>query len=136
MYEHITQERVRYGFTDQMGYLYYGHYPLFYEIGRTEAMRDIGLSYSELESKHEIYMPVVSMEVKYLRPAFYDDLLTIKTQVRKLPDKFITFYTELFNPAGELINVGKVKLCFYDPKMKSVVMVPDYFIQEFRKYFE
>ncbi len=136
MYEHITQERVRYGQTDQMGYLYYGHYPMFYEIGRTEAMRSLGLAYSELERKHGIFMPVVSMEVKYLRPAFYDDLLTIKTQIRKMPDRFITFHTELINPAGKLINTGVVKLCFYDPGLKRTVDMPDFFVEKLNPYFE
>ncbi len=136
MFEHITHERVRYGHTDQMGYLYYGHYPLFYEIGRTEAMRSLGLAYREMEQKHGIFMPVVSMEVKYLRPAFYDDLLEIKTEIREMPDKFITFHNELFNPSGKRINTGKVRLCFYDPVIKKTVPAPDFFVEKLKHYFE
>ena len=99
-------------------------------------MRSLGLAYSELERKHGIFMPVVSMEVKYLRPAFYDDLLTIKTQIRKMPDRFITFHTELINPAVKLINTGVVKLCFYDPGLKRTVDMPDFFVEKLNPYFE
>ena len=85
MYSFETQLRVRYGETDQMGYLYYGNYAQFYEVGRVETMRSLGMSYKTLETDYGILMPVMSMQVRYVRPAFYDDLLTIKTTIRHFP---------------------------------------------------
>ena len=91
MYTHEFQKRVRYGETDQMGYLYYGNYPQYYEIGRVEMLRSLGLTYKAMEEEQGILMPVVSMNIRYVRPAHYDELITIRTTLRQLPGKFITF---------------------------------------------
>ncbi len=84
MYESTTQVRVRYGETDQMGYLYYGYYALYYEVGRAEAIRQLGFTYKELEDMG-IVMPVAELNAKYLRPALYDNLITVKTILKELP---------------------------------------------------
>lgn len=136
MFTHETQKRVRYGETDKMGYLYYGHYPFYYEIARTEMIRSINLSYRDMEDVHGILMPVMSINIRYVRPAYYDDLLTMKTTVRKLPTKTITFYTDTFNEKGELMNGGSVKLCFVDSKIKESVEAPEYLMQAIRPFFE
>lgn len=116
MYSAETKIRVRYGETDQMGFLYYGYYSLYYEVGRAEAIRDLGFTYKELEELG-IQMPVVELHSRYLRPARYDDLITVKTTLRELPKgSSVKFVSELFNEAGELLNVGTVTLVFYDPK--------------------
>jgi len=107
--------RVRYGETDQMGYLYYGHYALYYEVGRAEAIRQLGFTYKQLEELG-IHMPVVELNSRYLRPARYDDLLTVRTTLREMPTgSSITFHVEIFNEAAELLNVGRVTLVFFDP---------------------
>lgn len=124
MYTHETQVRVRYGETDQMGYLYYGNYALYYEVGRTESLRSLGFSYKGLE-EIGIMLPVVKMESEYFRPAFYDDLITIKTSLKQLPEKAeITFVSELFNEKGKLLNRGTVTLVFYNSADKKKTLMP------------
>lgn len=124
MYEATTQIRVRYGETDQMGYLYYGFYALYYEVGRAEAIRQLGFTYKELEEMG-IMMPVVELNAKYIRPALYDNLITVKTSLRELPEgSKIKFHSELYNEEGQILNVGVTTLVFYDPKKKEKVNLP------------
>ncbi|MBL7807142.1 MAG: acyl-CoA thioesterase, partial [Saprospiraceae bacterium] len=98
----------------------------YFEVGRVETIRSLGLSYKELEDVHGIWLPVVSLEMRFVRPAYYDDLLTVRTEIRELPDEYITFHVEIFNAQKKLINAGRVRLCFFDPKLKKVVMAPDF----------
>jgi acyl-CoA thioester hydrolase len=135
MYTFDTQIRVRYGETDRMGYLYYGQYAQYYEVGRVEALRSLGLSYKEMEEVHGIWLPVVSMESRFVRPAFYDDLLTVRSTLKKLPDEHITFHVEIFNENQKLLNAGRVRLCFYDPAAKKVVRAPEFLLDNLRPYF-
>ena len=119
MYSSSTQIRVRYGETDQMGFLYYGHYALYYEVGRAEAIRQLGFTYKELEALG-IHMPVVELHSRYLRPARYDDLLTVTTTLRELPTgSSVKFHVEIFNETAELLNTGAVTLVFFDPVARS-----------------
>src|SRR6186713_1030190 len=121
MYTSETQIRVRYGETDQMGFLYYGNYALYYEVGRAESIRQLGFTYRQLEELG-IQMPVVELHTQYLRPALYDDLITVKTILKELPDgPKIAFHSELYNEAGLLLNKGLVTLVFYDPTNKKKV---------------
>lgn len=136
MYTATTQIRVRYGETDQMGYLYYGFYALYYEQGRADAMRQIGLSYKALEAQG-IMMPVVEMNAQYLRPALYDDLVTVKTSVLVLDkeSKQIQFHSDLYNEAGKLLNKGVVTLVFYNPITKKKMVMPEALYQKLWPYF-
>lgn len=119
MYTATTQIRVRYGETDQMGYLYYGNYALYYEVGRAEAIRALGFTYRELEEMG-IMMPVVELRSQYFRPALYDDLITVKTILKELPDSpKIEFHSELYNEKEQLLNKGVTTLVFYDPVKKE-----------------
>lgn len=136
MYSFDTQVRVRYGETDQMGYLYYGNYALYYEIGRVETMRSLGLRYKDLEEKIGVMMPVVSMQTRYVRPAHYDELLTIRTTIRQLPEQFITFHVEIFNEKNKLVNGGSVRLCFVDMKTNKTVVSPSFLIEPLLPFFE
>ena len=137
MYVHEFQKRVRYGETDQMGYVYYGNYAQYYEIGRVEMLRSLGMTYKEMEQEMGIMMPVVNLEVRYLRPAKYDDMLTIKTTLRNLPDqKYIIFYVEIFNEEGRLINGGMVRLCFVDIQAGRTVPPPEKLLERLRPHFE
>ena len=77
MYEHQHHKRVRYAETDKMGYLYYGHYAKYYEIGRVEALRSLGLSYRDMEDKLGLMLPVLSLEARYKSPAYYLSLIHI-----------------------------------------------------------
>lgn len=121
---HRIQRRVSYGETDQMGYLYYGKYADYYETGRTEALRSAGLIYKELEESG-ISMPVISMEIRYRKSAYYDDLLTIETAVRERPGLRIRFEYRIYNEGGELLNEGKTELVFYDRERRRVVEAPE-----------
>ncbi len=136
MFNHRTNKRVRYGETDQMGYLYYGNYPMLYEIGRVEMLRSLGLSYAELEEKHQVMMPVMSLQMRYVRPAKYDELLTISTSLRKLPQQTISFHVEIFNEAQKLVNGGSVKLCFVDKKSGRTIPPPNILLEKLQPYFE
>jgi len=134
-YQHSWQVRVRYGETDQMGFVYYGVYALYYEVARVEAMRDLGILYADLEKQHHIWMPVMNMQVRYLRPARYDDLITIKTTIPSLPEKDIRFRYEIFNEEGKLLNGALVQLCFLDARTQKRIDAPDFITQPLRPYF-
>lgn len=135
MYTATTQIRVRYGETDQMGYLYYGYYALYYEVGRAEAVREIGFTYRELEEMG-IMMPVVELNAQYFRPALYDDLITVKTIVKELPEgPKIQFHSELYNEQGQLLNKGVTTLVFYDPKEKTKVNMPEELLTRLKPFF-
>ena len=136
MYTHETQTRVRYGETDQMGYLYYGNYALYYEVGRAEMIRDLGLSYKDMESKLGIMMPVMSLQMRFVRPALYDELVTIRTTLRELPTSTITFHMELFNEKKKLLNGGSVKLCFVEMATNRTVAPPQYLMGKLQPFFK
>jgi acyl-CoA thioester hydrolase len=135
MYSFETQLRVRYGETDQMKYLYYGNYAQYYEVGRVELIRSLGLSYKELEEERGVMMPVVSLQQRFVRPAFYDELLTIRTTLRALPADFITFHCEIFNEKKKLVNGGSVRLCFVDMITGKTVPTPEFLLEKLRPYF-
>ena len=135
MYAHETKIRVRYGETDQMGYLYYGHYAQYYEVGRAEMIRSLGLSYRALEEEHGVMMPVMSLNMRFVRPAHYDEEVTVRTTLRELPSTFITFHMELFNAAGKLMNGGSVKLCFVEVKSNKTIATPSVLLDCLKPYF-
>lgn len=136
MFISTTTIRVRYGETDQMGYLYYGNYGLYYEVGRAEAIRELGFTYRELEEQGVI-MPVAELNVKYLRPAFYDDLITVKTILKELPKgSKIQFHSELYNEKEELLNVGVTTLVFIDVKTKQKAGLPEELKKRLEPFFK
>jgi len=120
-----------------MGYVYYGHYALYYEEARTDAIRKLGVSYKKLE-EIGIMMPVMELNVTYLRPAFYDDLLTVHCSIKEVTpeDKEIVFHGEIFNEKGKKLNVGIVRLAFVDMNTKRKTTIPpilyDALIQHFQ----
>ena len=134
MYKFTTHIRVRYAETDKMGYLYYGNYAQYLEVGRVETMRSLGLIYAELEDKHKILLPVASYETKYLRPAYYDQLLSVTSEIIEMPDKFMKFYTEIHNEAGKLLNTGKVTLAFITSNGKRTT-APEFMKEALKGYF-
>jgi acyl-CoA thioester hydrolase len=134
MYTTETQVRVRYGESDRMGYAYYGNYPLYYEVGRTEMLRNLGLTYKELEDDG-IILPVISLQSNYLAAAFYDDLLTVKTSLNELPSVRIKFDYEIFNEKGEKLNFGETTLVFTDAKTRKPRRPPEYFLEKVKKFF-
>lgn len=135
MFTYDFQKRVRYGETDQMGYLYYGNYAQYYEIGRAEMIRSLGLTYREMEMEKGIMMPVMSLEMRFVRPARYDELMTIRTILKEIPEKFIVFHHEIFNEKMKLVNGGRVKLCFMESNSNKTVNAPDFLTNRLKEFF-
>lgn len=135
MFQHQTQHRVRYAETDKMGYLYYGHYPKLYEIGRVEMLRSLEFSYRKMEDEHRVMMPVMSLQMRYVRPAHYDDLLTIETTLRRLPERTITFHVEIRNEERKLVNGGSVRLCFVDRATGKTIPPPAVLLDRLKPHF-
>tara|TARA_B100000945_G_scaffold266394_1_gene226146 strand:+ start:936 stop:1340 length:405 start_codon:yes stop_codon:yes gene_type:complete len=115
--------RVRYSDTDQMGYVYYGRYASYYEVARVELFRNLGFSYKKLEEEG-IGMPVIDMETKYLLPIKYDEEITIRTRIEKLPSSRIIFQYEILNQNNDLANTAKTTLTFINLLNKKPVRTP------------
>lgn len=137
MYESSIEIRVRYGETDQMGYVYYGNYALYYEEGRTSAIRQIGVTYKNLE-EIGIMMPVMEFNIQYFRPAFYDEVLTVKSQIKEIAadDTEVFFHSEIYNEAGKKLNASVVKLAFVDAQTRRKTQIPDLLFQALAPYFQ
>ena len=135
MYTSTTQIRVRYAETDQMGVVYYGNYAQYFEVGRVEAIRHLGFSYKKMEEQG-IMLPVTELNVKYLRSAKYDDLLTINTTIRTLPtDHKIVFHVEVYNEAKKLLTAGAVTLFFLETSTWKKSKMPDEMYRALLPYF-
>ena len=135
MYQHITTVRVRYAETDQMDIVYYGNYAQYFEVGRAECIRELGFTYKKMEEMG-VRMPVVAMEAKFLRPAHYDDLITIKTLLKELPQKHeIEFHHEVYNERKKLLTTGKVALFFIDSKTGKRSRLPDELREKLTPFF-
>lgn len=115
MYKHDIELRVRYAETDQMGYVYHGVYATYYEVARVETLRQLGVAYKELEEKGTL-LPVVDLQIKYLRPATYDEQLRIETTIVEPPGVTLKFMYNCFNAQGEKINEASTTLAFIDKK--------------------
>ncbi len=124
MYSSETTVRVRYGETDQMGYVYYGFYAMYYEVARVESLRKLGLTYKSLEAQG-IIMPVLENKSKYIAPAYYDDLLRIVCFVREKPGVRIRFNYEIFNEENKLIHIGETLLVFVDRRTSKPRALPE-----------
>ena len=131
MYKNQTQIRVRYGETDQMGVVYHANYASYFEVGRTEWLREYGITYKSMEETG-VMLPVISLEIKYKNSARYDDLLTIKTSIKKLPSARIEFDYELVNESGDLLAIGSTDLVFIDMKRNRPMRCPDYLLDKLK----
>ena len=135
MYTAETTVRVRYAETDKMNVVYHGNYAQYFEVGRVEAMRALGYSYKEMEADGVI-MPVVELSCKFLRPAVYDDLLTIKTMLKELTTNHkITFQQEVFNEQGKLLAAAQVVLYFMDAATMTRTNMPAKLGDELKSFF-
>lgn len=135
MFESEVQIRVRYAETDQMGYVYYGNYAAYYEVARTEVFRRLGIEYKEMEATGTM-MPVLKLKCKYIRPAKYDDMLTIKLLLKNKPSgSRILFEYEVYNEEGTLLNLGETTMVFVDMKTGRPTAVPDLIHQKVDAYF-
>ena len=130
-----TQIRIHYALTDQMGVVYHGHYAQFYEIGRAEAIRQLGFTYKDLEAMG-IIMPVVDIHSRFLRPAKYEDLITVKTVLKEMPlHHKIVFHHEIYNEKDELLNTGDVTLYFMQANGMKRCEMPQVLKEKLAVYF-
>ena len=132
MYSFETKIRVRYGETDQMSFAYYGVYAQYYEVGRVELLRSLGVTYKKLEDMG-FALPVVSLNINYKKPAYYDDKLTLKTTIKKMPSARIIFDYETYNNQGDLLNTGEVVLVFIDKKTGTPCFAPESVMQKIKE---
>ena len=127
-----TSIRVRYGETDPMKYVYYGNYAEYLEVARVELFRTLGISYDEIE-KRGIWLPVSEYKIKYLKPAFYDEILEIHTYVRKVPGVKIEFEYEIYNDSKQKITEASTTLFFLDATTNKVSRCPDFLMELIQK---
>lgn len=132
MYMHTTRIRVRYSETDRMGYVYYGNYSVYFEVGRVEGLKELGVSYKELED-NGIMLPVLEYTIKYFKPAYYDDLLTINTVIEDISGSRIFFTYKTYNEQGDLINEASTTLVFVDRSSGKPTRPPQYITEKFQK---
>ncbi len=135
MFTSETKIRVRYAETDQMGVVYHSNYFPYFESARAESIRDLGFTYADME-KMGIIMPVVDVHCKYLRPARYDDLLTIKTTLKELPLQHkIDFHHEVYHEDGSLLVTGRVTLYFVEAGSLKKTTMPQALLERIQPYF-
>lgn len=132
MRSHKIKTRIRYAETDQMGVVYHGNYVQFIEMGRTEWLRALGISYKEMEAIG-VMLPVISIQINYKKSAYYDDVLTVKTTLKKLPSVKIEFDYEIYNEKDEIITYGNTVLAFINMKTKRPMKCPDYLLEKLSK---
>ncbi|MDT0555173.1 acyl-CoA thioesterase [Patiriisocius hiemis] len=132
MKENTTKLRIRYGETDQMGIVYYGNYAQFLEQGRTEWLRELGFSYKWMEANN-IHLPVVNLNVNYKKPAYYDDVITITTNLKSVPTFKIEFYYEIHNEQNQLLVTASTDLVFIDSTTQKIRKAPDYLLNKLKE---
>jgi len=132
MYTRKTKLRVRYGETDQMKYAYYGVYAQYFEVGRVELLRSLGITYKELENLGFV-LPVVNYNIDYKKPAFYDDELTIETTIKETPSIKIIFNYRTLNEKGEILNTAETTLVFVDSKTGKPCQCPEILINKLKE---
>ena len=127
--------RVRYAETDQMGVVYHSNFFLYYEVSRAESIRKLGFTYADME-KMGIVMPVKEVQSRFIKPALYDDLLTVKTILKELPVHHkIEFHHEVYNEGKELLAIGKVILYFMEAKTMKRTVMPERLLEKLQSYF-
>jgi acyl-CoA thioester hydrolase len=129
--QYDTNIRVCYGDTDGMGVVYYGTYPRYYEISRTEMLRYYGIVYKEIEEKGMI-LPVRSMQITYLKPAFYDELLKVRSIMEEMPAVRFKIKMEIYNSNDELINQGEVVLISTNPVTGRAMKTPSWLLDKLK----
>lgn len=135
MFSTASQVRVRYAETDQMGVVYHSNYFPYFESARAESIRELGFTYADME-KLGVIMPVVDIHCRYLRPAHYDDLLTIKTTLKELPVHHkIEFHHEVYNEKEELLVVAKIILYFMEAATMKRTVMPAQLVEKLQPYF-
>ena len=135
MFSTETQIRVRYAETDQMGVVYHANYFQYFEVARAESIRHLGFTYADME-KMGVIMPVIEVQCRYLRPAVYDDLLTVKVILKELPVHHkIEFHQEVYNSRSELLANGRIILYFMEAGTMKRTSMPEQLMLKLQPYF-
>lgn len=132
MKSHKTSIRVRYGETDQMGVVHHGNYALYLELARTDWLRELGISYKKMEAGG-VMLPVISMSLSFKKSAYYDEVIEVETQLKKLSGVKIEFDYRIANEAGELLVEASTVLAFVDKETKRPIRPPQYLLEVFSK---
>jgi len=135
MFTNSIEIRVRYAETDKMGFVYYGNYATYFEVARVESFRALGFSYKAMEDQG-VMMPVVEYKTKYIKPALYDDLLTIRTFIKELPTARIRFEYEVYNQEEVLLNIAETSLVFVSAETKRPCPMPEYFLNMLKPFYK
>jgi len=134
MFTHKMSIRVGYADTDQMGIVHHSKYVLYCETARSEAIRELGITYKQIEESG-IFMPVISMKLNYIKPAFYDEILTVNTIVHDLPKAKMIFENEFYNSQGVLLNTAEVTLAFVNKETRKTCLAPEFLIKTLEPFF-
>ena len=127
--------QIRYDEVDKMGYVYHGNYAKYYHISRTELMRGLGFSDKEFEN-YNIIMPIIELNIKYLKPVYYDDNIVIKTTLKQLPDTRMKFYHEVRNESNVLINTATSTVVFVNMESRLPMRAPEFFVEKLKLHFD
>jgi acyl-CoA thioester hydrolase len=130
-----TQLRVQYYETDQMGVVHHSNYIRYFEIGRTEMMRRIGLTYKEVEDSGTV-MPIIGVEARYFFPAHYDEIICVKSFIKEMPKARMTVYYEIYNEQGKLLADGNTTLAFLNKETGRPQRAPESMINLFSQYLK
>ncbi len=128
-----TKLKVRYSETDQMGIVHHGNYAQYLELARIDWLSRLGISYKSME-ENGIMLPVFTLDLKFKKSAFFDDELTVKTSMKKIPTVKIIFDYEIFNSHQELLTVASTTLVFVDSKTRKPIACPSYLLEKIKNY--
>jgi acyl-CoA thioester hydrolase len=134
MFSFDYEIRVRYVETDQMGYVYHGHYATYYEVGRVETFRAFGFPYKELEEQG-VMMPIFEQNVRFRQPSRYDDVLTVRSIIEAMPDTRMVVKGEIYQPEGKLINQSLTTLVFVNRQTLKPLRCPAKLAEILTPYF-
>lgn len=135
MFVYYHQQRVNYSETDQMGCVNYANYGFYYEQARAEAIRFLGVTYKDLEESG-IITPITRMNIKYIQPAFYDEVLTVKTIFAEMPKRILRINYQIFNERKLLINQGDTDMIFAQLDNRQLTSAPVYLLEKLQPFFE
>lgn len=124
MKKHETKIRVRYGETDQMGVVYHGNYAQYLEVARVEWLRSLGISYKKMEDD-DVMLPVINLNINFKKPAFYDEVIIVKTELREKPGLKITIDQEIYNHKDVLLTTSEITLVFVNMQTRRPMLCPD-----------
>lgn len=135
MFVHESKLKVRYVETDQMGIVHHSNYAQYYELARTECFEACsGMTYATMEAEG-VMLPILELQSRYLKPAYYNEVLTIKSIVTELPSVRLKVDYEIYNEANELINTGSTTLVFVNKQSRRPCQPPENFMKNVRQYF-